>query len=275
MISPEHRDRHQVPFWKRLFSDTGFGWEFRMRPGDAESFFAPQDPGGKLLSERNSHLDDDLEAYCAMMPHGVALVEGAWDLALAWGHVAAPHRGARDLVGLTRQWEPDLLFLDHATLSVAAGCVCMPSSWDLRHAVGKSLQDVHDLVPRLNPQIGEQITRFLNRVQPGKAFCRENWSLTRSAELNYHPDLRRRRLDETVCLEEVFLRVEQQLFTGVPGGVLMGIRIATCPLADLAADHDVWRIVTEKIRTMPDDVAAYKRMDTAKGAIVRLMEAWG
>ena len=269
-----HSGNGSTPFWKRLFSDTGFAWEFRMRPGDAEGFFAPTDAGGSLLAETNKWLDADEKLYTAVTPAGKALVEAAWDAALGWGHVEDPGEGGRDLAGLARRWEPDILLLDHATMSVAAGCVCMPSSWDLRHAAGKPLHAVHDLVPRLNPEIGKQIGRFLARVQPGKAFCRENWSLTRSAERNYHPRLGRPRLDETVTLDELFLRVEHQLFTGVPEGVLMGIRIEVCRLAELAADPEVWRITMEKIRTMPDDVAAYKSMDTARDAIVRVMEGW-
>ena len=271
--SPDHRGQRE-PFWKRLFSDTAFSWEFRMRSGDAESFFAPRQTGGRVRAEKNKWLDADARRYARVTPLGGKLVDAAWELALGWGHVVAPGDGTRDLVSLARQWEPDLLLVDHATMSVAAGCVCMPSSWDLRDAAGKSLDEVHELVPRLNAQIGRQIERFLKRIQPGKAFCRENWSLTRTAELNYHPELKRRPLDETVELDEVFLRVEHQLFTGVPGGILMGIRIENAPLLDLAADRKVWRIALEKIRTMPDEVATYKSMDTARPVILRAMEGY-
>ena len=69
----------------------------------------------------------------------------------------------------------------------------------------------------------------------------------------------------------MFLRVEQQLFTGIPGGVLMGIRIRVCLVAELAAEPQVWRAVYNKIRTMPDDVAAYKGMLTAREAMLSEM----
>ena len=86
--------------------------------------------------------------------------------------------------------------------------------------------------------------------------------------MNYHPELHRQRLDETVTIGELHLRVEQQLFTGIPGGVLMGIRIETCPLADLSADPVAWQGIAEKIRTMPDDVAAYKGIGSAREAML-------
>jgi hypothetical protein len=38
------------PSWKRLFSEGGFAWSFRMRPGDVREFFSPQDDSGAVLT---------------------------------------------------------------------------------------------------------------------------------------------------------------------------------------------------------------------------------
>jgi len=260
------------PFWKRLFSSGEFAWTFRMRAGDAESFFAPQDKTGALLAEKRRWLDEMPELFLATTPSGESLVNTLWEMAITWGHVRNPENGGRDLMSLMRQWEPDVLLMDQETMAIAAGCVCMPSSWSLHHAVGKRVHDIHGMVPQLNPQIGEKIDRFLTQLQPEKAFCRENWSFTRTSDLNYHPQLKRRILDDSLNIDEVFLRVEHQLFTKISGGVLMGIRIENCPLTDIASDPEAWRNVAEKIRTMPDDIAAYKSMTTARSAIVREME---
>ncbi len=167
-----------------------------------------------------------------------------------------------------------MLVMDQETKKVAAAAVCFPSSWDPAGAVGKILDEVHGVVPRLNPQIGTMIDRFLEKLSPGKSYCRENWSFTRTADLDYHPEVGRRRLDDSVTLDELFLRVEHQLFTGIPGGVLMGIRIEVCPLVDLATVPGVWRLTAEKIRTMPEDVARYKSMDAAIEGMLREMEAF-
>jgi len=257
------------PFWKRLFAPGGFEWAFRMRKGDAAAFFAPQDGSGELLRVRGESLDAHLGRYLVSTPAGDRLADGIWDLAVGWGAVVEPVDGARDLESLSRLLEADLLMMDQATKEVAGGAVCFPSSWDPAHAVGKTLNEVHGVVPRLNPQIGEMINRFIEKVSPGDSFCRENWSFTRTDDLDYHPAVGRGRLDESLTLDELFLRIEHQLFTGIPGGVLMGIRIETCPLKELAADADVWRLVAEKIRTMPEDVAKYKSMDAA---IPRMLE---
>lgn len=260
------------PFWKRLFAPGGFEWAFRMRKGEAASFFARQDESGHLLKQRSQQLDENLERYLACTAEGEKLVEQTWELALGWEQVVATERD--DLKSLSKQWEADLLFMDRATGTVAAGAVCFPSSWDLRHAIGKTLDEVHGVVPRLNPQIGEMIRRFLEKLEPGKSYCRENWSFTRSDELDYHPDLNRPRLDDSLTLGEVHLRIEHQLFTGLPDGVLMGIRIETAPLKDLAQDAVVWKTTAEKLRTMPDDVAVYKSMDSAIPAMLREMEGY-
>jgi hypothetical protein len=70
------------------------------------------------------------------------------------------------------------------------------------------------------------------------------------------------------------LRIEHQLFTGLSDGVLMGIRIETTSLKELAEDPSVWNTTAEKLRTMPDDVARYKSMDAAIPTILREMKAY-
>ena len=262
------------PFWKKLFAPGEFEWAFKMRQGDAAVFFARQNDGGELLYLKRKGLDENPERYVALMPGSEGLVKEVWQVALNLGQVEEPANEERDLVDLARRWEADLLVMDSESKKVAAAAVCFPSSWNPAGAVGKILDDVHGIVPRLNPQIGVMINRFLEKVPPGKSYCRENWSFTRTEDLDYHPAVGRRRLDESVTLDELFLRVEHQLFTGIPGGVLMGIRIEGCPLKDLAADPEVWRTVAEKIRTMPADVAEYKSMDNATARMLEVMEAF-
>lgn len=260
-----------MPFWKKLFAAGDFEWSFRMRAGDAQEFFAPQDESGALLAEKNRWLDASPERYVRSLPAAEPLVQEMWAMAEAWQHVSPTPDHPKDLVHLARRWEPDLLLMESSTMKVVAGAVCMPSSWDLQHALGKTVQEVHDVVPRLNPQIGEKIGTFLRQIPPGKAFRRENWSFTRDAEPNYHPALQRRKLDETITIDEIHLRVEQQLFCHIPGAVLMGLRIKTCPLTDLAQDAEIWCHLAQKIRTMPDDVADYKSMLRARDPMVVAM----
>lgn len=77
-----------------------------------------------------------------------------------------------------------------------------------------------------------------------------------------------------ILTRQVYLRLEHQLFTGLADGVLMGIRIETFPLKDLATDHDGWKTAYEKLRSMPDDVAKYKSMDAEIPKMLEVMDAY-
>ena len=258
---------------QQLFSDGEFRWSIGVRGADAESFFARQDPTGKLLEEKRSWLDVGYDLYLAESNAAGALVDGAWEMAIKWAQVSEAEPG-RTLLNLAQNWEADLLLVERENLKMVAGAVCFPSSWDLREAIGKPVFEVHAVVPQLNAQVGTKVDRLLQGIQSGKSYARMNWSLTRTNELNYHPELNRKKLDETVTLEELFLRIEHQLFCEVKGGVLMGLRIEPVPLLEISSDVDIWNGLREKIRTMPDDVAKYKGMLTAQRAIVDAMSAF-
>ena len=256
--------------YKQFLSGGEFKWSLGVRGADAEGFFAPQDDSGRLLQEKRKWLEEGPRIYVASTEEAEGIIDAVWELALVWGQVEEPESG-RSLRSLAEGWEADLLLVDQDTLRVVAGAVCFPSSWDLRTAIGKPVFGVHEVVPQLNEQVGPQVDRFLKGIQGGKSYGRMNWSLTLTNELNYHPELNRKKLDETVILDELFLRIEHQLFCEVEGGVLMGLRIEPVRLLELAEEPDVWKGLREKLRTMPEDVAKYKGMLSAQGAIVKLM----
>jgi hypothetical protein len=255
---------------EKLIPGGDFRWGIGAGLADAESFFAPEDPSGGLLREKRKWLDAEPGLYLGLTPEASGMVSAAWELALQWGHVNEPVDG-RTLENLARGWEPDLLLVSGEDMALVAGAVCFPSSWDLRRAIGKPLQEVHEVVPRLNAQVGGKVARFMTALQEGKSYGRINWSLTRTAERNYHPALGRKKLDAGVTLEELHLRIEHQMFCAAGDGVLMGLRIEPVPLVDLASHMETWEGLREKIRTMPRDVAEYKGMDTARAAILEVM----
>ena len=242
-----------------------------MRRGNAEAFFAPTTRSEIILGERKRLIDSHPERYLVQERGSEKILSEVWNLGESWGQLNRSGEDGDSLAGLARQWEPDLLLMDQVTGKFAAAAVCFPSSWDPRHAVGKTVHEVHEIVPQLNPQIGKMIEQFLMKLKPGRAARRHNWGLTRSAEMNYHPSLKREKLDEEVTLEELYLRVEQQIFVGVPGAVLMGLRLDICPLSDLLLDQEEWNRCREKIRSMPEDVAEYKGLLAAREAILKAM----
>lgn len=97
-----------------------------------------------------------------------------------------------------------------------------------------------------------------------------NWGLSRSPELNQHPDRNLPRLDGNVRLDEIWLRVEEQALVALPasGGILFGIRVVNHPLASVRADPVVAERFCHALETMPAAMAAYKGIAEARGKIL-------
>lgn len=234
-------------------------------------FFAERDESGNLLQEKN-HWLDTLGEHCLIETEksGEFATE-MWRIAKEWGQLEA---GSKEtLEELSRVWECDLIFLDVETFRVAGGCVCFPSSWSLAGATGRTLQEVHGIVPGLNEAIGEKIRRFLERLPPRKAFHRANWGMTRTGELNYHPILERERLDDSVSWSELFLRLEHQAFLRLEKGVVLAVRIEPIPLESIRLENpQVLFDLRNQLATMPNEVARYKSLDRAIPRMLALID---
>jgi len=182
----------------------------------------------------------------------------------------------RRLVDLGTAWEPDFLLLkpdSTGRIILVGGCVCFPSSWSLAEKMGHPMEMIHGVVPGLNPAIGNQIHGFLTKLRPGVAWLRANWGLTRSAELNQHPERKLPRLDPTVRLDETWLRIERQMLAALPQnhGVLFAIRIATHPLAEIQQNPQIAPRLRRALETMPEPMAQYKGIASARANIISLL----
>ncbi len=93
------------------------------------------------------------------------------------------------------------------------------------------------------------------------------------APLNQHPSQNTPRLSPPLRVDEVSLRVENQIFFRLPqtGGLLFGIRIQNISLAEVkqwpAAAHGLVRA----LRIMPEEIARYKSLAPARDAIIALL----
>ena len=139
--------------------------------------------------------------------------------------------------------------------------------------MGRSLDYIHEVVPGLNVQLGAAIHSFLRKLAPGVAWLRSNWSLSRSPELNQHPERNLPRLDSTVAHRQVWLRIEHQALVRLPGsdGVLFGIRIAVHPLADVMRDAEVCHRLYRALETMPEPMARYKNHAEARPQLLAIL----
>ncbi len=102
---------------------------------------------------------------------------------------------------------------------------------------------------------------------------RHNWGLARDAELNHHPDRALPQLDAGVREPEIFLRVEYQSLVALPksGGILFGIRVVNHLLAEVKADPVARARLRRALETMPEAMAVYKGIASARGVILKML----
>jgi hypothetical protein len=260
--------------WSRLFSDDGFRWQMGLRAGDAHSFFAPTPERGEILAERNRWLDESPADYAVLTNAGQALLWEMHEFAVKARSLSPAADCALETLG--RELEPDFVLLTPSANGplVVGGVVCFPSSWSLPEKVGLTLDQTHHLVPGLNPQLGERIRTALDRLPPEVAWKRENWGLSRDGERNHHPRQIRKRLDEKVEPDEIWFRVEHQILYRLPrtNAYLFGIRLTIRPLIELTRTPA--RVGLRKaLESMPDEIAKYKGLLSARERIAALLKA--
>ncbi|TAL05647.1 MAG: DUF3445 domain-containing protein [Verrucomicrobia bacterium] len=291
-----------------LFPDDDYKFQLRFERGSPADFFAPTARHAELIAERKHWLRAEPEKYSALLASGAALLTEALELAREWsgfGAAASDPAGwsssfslsggtlkrelqrkragsetgappTSELLALGEFWEADSLLLkpdEAGEIRLLGGCLCFPSSWRLSDKIGQPIEFIHSPVPGLNASIGAGIHKFLANLKPGVASLRHNWGMTRSPEMNHHPDRKLPRLDATAQESEVWLRVEHQALVALPesGGILFGIRVVNHSLAEVKADAVAKTRLIRALETMPEAMAVYKGIATARSQITKLL----
>lgn len=258
--------RLSEPTRRLLRDEQAFRFHMGLRPGDARRFFQPSPAGPTLLGERRRWLAETPERYACALPGSESVLAEFGHAASGWlGDPALPISGSAGvrMLALGRNLEPDLLFLvpsEDGLWRLCAGAVCFPSSWALEEKMGRSLAEIHEPVPGLNPALDRHIATFFGRLEPNAAWERSNWGLSADNELNRHPARGLARLEATTSLDSVWLRVEHQLLMRLPvtGGLVFGIRLEIAPLSGLMEDLGARIALASALDSMPEAVADYK-----------------
>ena len=178
---------------------------------------------------------------------------------------------------LGRQVQEDLLILGGAgDMPLLAGQLCFPNSWSLEDKMGKSFLGIHEKVPLFVERIGRSSNLLLERLKPGRAVWRVNWSVKSSPQLNQL--VRLSRLDEALASgndpahlvgltaenigERCYLRVERQTLSRLPRtrGILFTIHTYQSPLAMVAGNREHARRMASVLRSAPAELLNYKGM---------------
>ncbi|MCC6232995.1 MAG: DUF3445 domain-containing protein, partial [Verrucomicrobiales bacterium] len=186
---------------------------------------------------------------------------------------------ARDLLtALGSATGADLVWLqgtaDAPPPRVVAAAVCAPSAWDPAEKLGRSLAEIHAVVPGLNPTLGPALDTFLARLRPGPAWLRANWGLSASPELNQHPSLQLPRLRADVTPDQVWVRIEHQALVALPrtGAILFGIRVEILSLRTLLRQPALHLGLARALHSMPADMARYKGLAEARDALMEILQ---
>ena len=263
-----------------LFPDDDYRFQLRFERGEPADFFAPSSGHEELVAELQRWLRTEPKTYAALLPQGETLLKEAAELASAWNGFVSPSSSVpwQTCLVLGEFWEADYLLLKcdaDNEIRLYGGCLCFPSSWRLSDKIGKPIEFIHGPVPGLNQSIGQGIHKFLAALKPGTASLRHNWGLARSPELNHHPDRALPRLSETVNADEVWLRVEYQVLVALPktGGILFGIRVVNQRLLEVKADTVAATRLCRALEAMPEEMARYKGLATARERIIQLLRS--
>lgn len=269
----------EIP-WTRIFPDTDHRWIMGLRQGNLAGYFSTQDATGTMRAERQRWLAEEPEKYAGLLPEATAGMLETCDLARTLGFPVDSITSSPldQLLQLGQAWEPDLVWMHPGHDGVhrlAGGIVCFPSSWAMTEMLGRPMSGVHTLVPGLNALLSRQIDTFLTRLVPGVPWQRENWGISRDADMNHHPSRPRTALDPTIRIEEVWIRLEHQLLLKLPvsGSVLFGIRLQIVRLADMLSDPIAAQRFRRLISTMSVEAAAYKGLESAQPALLNIVSA--
>ncbi|MEO7318170.1 MAG: heme-dependent oxidative N-demethylase subunit alpha family protein [Chthoniobacteraceae bacterium] len=257
----------------RLVKDGAFEFQMGMRRGGDE-IFQNRPENRAVLDERRQWLASEPEHYAACEPAG----EAALAEAVAFARSLNPSLAADSLLSLGANWEPDFLLLrqdDGGEFRLVAGGVCFPTHWALRDKIGHPLAAIHAPVPTLNATLKPKIDAFLASLRADTVWERWNWGLAATAELNNHPSRDLPRLTAASSLDTCWFRAEHQAFRLLPETrtILFAIRIELVPLAEFANDPALAFRLAAALRSMPDEIAAYKGVATARFPIAALLEA--
>ena len=255
--------------------DLDFGLKMRFTKGDIATFFGTEE-NDPTLCERRALIAAEPDKYSALHPEGEALLDETIDLSGLPPESFSSLTPREKLHRLGELWKADYLLMkpdDEGIFRLRGGCVCFPSHWDLGDKMAKSMAEIHGPVPGLNETLGRQIDGFLERIKPDISWERGNWGLARSPELNLHPSLNTPRLDNTVGLDEVWWRLEEQSLVALPktNGILFGIKLVIEPLRAIKANPSARDGLIRALQSMPDAMAEYKGLGPARERLIEIL----
>jgi len=184
-----------------------------------------------------------------------------------------------------RQVQEDLLLVGAEDgQRFVGGQLCFANGWSIGSHIGKTFLGLHELLPHTNLPAVQAGQRLLESLKPGKTVWRMNWAFKLTDRLDLSTRHMPRYLEEAsaraprLTIEdigrEVFLRVERQTLTRLPGGaVLFGIHTYNSRVEAEAANPERARRMLGTLCELPPDVRTYKALAGYEAALLAYLAA--
>jgi hypothetical protein len=162
--------------------------------------------------------------------------------------------------------------------TMTACAVAIPTQWDVRSKYGKTLDVIHEPVPRYDTDLSHPMSVFFDRLRPEAPVWRANRTLTDDPSLRLAPQRRHHPMREDITIDNVadrvWLRVEYQTLRRLPRSdvIIFTIRILRQKIASVADNSEALTELVRSLTKMPSDVRHYKD-STWRHA--RLIKEWG
>lgn len=238
-----------------------------LRRLDLDQWLVVDDRFGDDLRLKARLLETRHDDVVAHQPAGTSASTETLELVHAWmrqhhpDRVVIPQRDLHPVDAAGRLVQEDLCVLTDETgpWRLSAASVCFPSRWRLEDKIGATVAEIHGPVPGYQDQIGSVVDRSLDRLTPERPVWRLNWSLLDDPSL-FQPEAVGPAAAQPPAPRDLTFRVERQTLRRLPttGGVLFTIRTSRWPLAEVLARPGAARNLAATLRTVPEDMAAYK-----------------
>lgn len=135
---------------------------------------------------------------------------------------------------------------------LAATHICLPSSWSPEEKIGKSFDQIHEIIPGMSLKNSRKLLEASIFRGPFERFV---WGLIYEDELNYHPSLVRKPFD----IENPFfmVKIERQIMWGLPqfNSLLFILRQFLIPESEVDK-HSLYK----SINSMTSEQMVYKKI---------------
>ena len=159
--------------------------------------------------------------------------------------------------------------------TMTACAVAIPTQWDVASKFGKTLDTIHEPVPRYDIDLSQAMSTFFDRLRPEKPVWRANRTLTDDPSLRLVPERRHQPMHDDVTVDnvadQVWLRVEYQTLRRLvrSDAIIFTIRILRQSIRSVAAHPEVLAEVLRSVSRLPADVRNYKDSTARHAEIIK------